>query len=123
MGPVRLVALQEGKKPLAAAKVILAKYEVLKPRSWRERFREIQIEQERREKVSPSWVVAALHQGLRAHPRYDEVQFTPEFTAAIEQELEGLGGLLETGLGTDDRVREWYVGAKERLTALMGGEG
>lgn len=120
MGPVRLVAIQEDKKPLVAAKSILQKYDLMKPRAWRDRFRELQIEREQREAVGTAWVVAALHEGLRLHDGYEAAQYTTAFGDAVEEELEGLDMLLQSGLGTDDQVRVWYAAAKGRLLTVIG---
>lgn len=116
MGPVRLVAMQEGKRPLVAAKMILAKYDLLKSRAWRERFRELQVAREQTGRVSPAWVVAALHEGLRDHPGYEQAQFSPRFAAALEGALEVLDMVLQSGVG-EEQVREWYAKTKALLTA------
>ena len=118
MGPVRLVALRKELSHKKAAYAILDRYDLIKPRHYRQRYDElIQAQATRMESIGNlADLVGALHQALSQEPFYAERQFTTEFAEQMEA---ALGELNDLTSSSPEAVREWFTRAKSELGATL----
>lgn len=122
MPPVRLIQIDKGWKAVRAAYFLLDHYGLSKPQHYRKRFAALQIARETAgaNLGRTSYLVEALHTGLASHEKYQDAQYTDTFSAALEEELETLDGLLaDRDTATEEAVREWYAKARRRLLEVL----
>lgn len=119
--PVKLWAVKNGWQQGKAARDLLAKYGLSKPRDYRERFAElIQAREQQGGVGASSYAVEALQQAMGSVRGYDRRQYDPDVVGALEEQLEALDSLVERSAGRSE-MREWYRNARDELSRVVEG--
>lgn len=122
LNPVRLVQVQFDLRPVQAARKILERYGLDRPRPYWERYDELVAERATRNTSPGSTANAtdALIEALDFEGSWrEDLILRPRFSSALEEELETLDGLSASGSDVE-AIRDWFRGARERLTRLVG---
>lgn len=121
MGPVRLVQLKYGLKTVRAAEKILNHYNLNRARPWRERYWDVAVEVEQRDRRShagdPAHAVEALNIALRSEPTYLTRQFDADVLHAMEVVLDRLDVVMQSD--DPDALRQWYDKAKAVMLQIV----
>lgn len=118
--PVRLVQLQREEWASASAEFLLRKYDLLKPKPWRERYALLMERREQSETSmgNPQHAVEALQMALQNVEGYPSRQFDADVREGMEKVL----GALEKVFASetpDQTLREWFTRAKRFMTATV----
>ncbi len=121
MPPVRLVSLRYNERAVKAAERILNKYDLLRPKHYNHRMRELLAEREAMEQSSgignPQHAVEALNRALDQIPDYPKRQFDNDVMDALGVVLSALDRVVKEG--DRSRLREWYMKSLSALTQII----
>lgn len=120
LNPVRLMQIKHDEKPVKAAVRLLEHYKLIQPKHWRERYQDLLIEREQRQRSAgnPQHAVEALNLALTGIQGYDSRQFDADVMRAMEIVLDKL----DDAVSSDDpeqAIRKWYKAAKKGMARVI----
>lgn len=120
LNPVRLMQIKSDQKPVKAAVRLLEHYGLIAPKHWRERYQDVLLEREQRQRSvgNPQHAVEALGMALASVPGYDVRQFDPDVMRAMEIVLERLDDAVSAS-DPEQAIRKWYKAAKTGMARVI----